>query len=391
MPWLPPAKPEPKGSPAARAFMAALRSPECSAEQRREAWTALQAEDERPPAAVAKVVDKARRAAWQRLDALILARPVRRTAARLPKAMAPHQAKALAVIRGDGFSREKLDQAMAPIQQALEEARAPLAEAEPYTAIRARIDEVEAYAVGCGLRPGWSDELRDALCTLRFVVRYAGTADARDVVDSNHTIGSWIDPGEHACIARLNWHRVLLGLSPLHIDLRLVIAAKKHSEEMVAKGYFSHASPTPHLKGFGQRARREHTGARGECIAGGQSHGVGAFRAWYYSQGHHKIMVGSGRAVGVGRAGRTWTLMMGGSKMKGSRAVTMARYVRRRYQAGDDTEKLFALARWCADQGLLTQAQDELERILVLDSDHERARQVLERMRGDAPSREPQQ
>ena len=223
--------------------------------------------------------------------------------------------------------------------------------------------------------------------TLRFVARYGGRPSWLETVDSNHGIGSWIEAGEHACIARLNRHRILLGIHPVHIDLRLVVAAKKHSEEMVAKRYFSHVSPTPHLRGFGQRASREHTGAGGECIAGGGSSGVGVFRMWYYSQGHHSIMIAGARAIGVGYCEGRWTLMMGGARMAGATATKMAHYVRHRYRARDDAGKLLQLARWCVDNRLLTQAQDELERLLALDPDHAQARRALDRMRG--PSAPP--
>lgn len=393
-PWVPPARPKPKlsgGSPAADAFLKALAAPDSTAEQRQEAWAALANDGQRPTRAVAKAVDHARKRAWKRLDDLIRSSAVRRTGAGLRKAIVPHQAGARSAIHGGAFSKEKLDQAMAPLDQALDEAIAPLRDSEPCKAVRASLHELEGYAVGSGLRHGWSDELLDTLCTLRFVVRYAGTPSWLETVDGNHRIGPWIDPGEHACIARLNRHRILLGIAPVHIDLRLGVAAKKHSEEMVAKGYFSHESPTPALRGFGQRASREHTGAGGECIAGGGGGGVGVFRMWYYSQGHHTIMVSGAAAIGVGRCGSKWTLMMGGSRMSGATAIKMAHYVRRRYLAADDADKLFDLARWCADNRLLTQAQDELERLLALDADHEPARKALERMRGQpAPGKDPE-
>jgi len=382
-PWWPPApKPGPSASPEAQAFLKALAAADSTPEQRQAAWAALTQDGKKPPKAAIKAVDGARKRAWRRLDGLIRSAAVRKAGSGLHKAIAPYQAAARDAVNGGGFSREKLDQAMAPIEQALEEALTPFRESEHYEPLRSRIGELEGYAVGCGLRHEWSGELLDVLCTLRFVVRYAGNPSWLETVDGNHRIGSWIEAGEHACIARLNHHRILLGIHPVHIDLRLVAASKKHSEEMVAKNYFSHTSPTPHLAGFGQRAGREHTGAGGECIAGGGRSGVGVFRMWYYSQGHHKIMIFGVAAIGVGHCNGKWTLMMGGSRMAGATAGKMARYVRARYQAGGDVEKLFALARWCTENRLLTQAQDELEHILAIDPDHGQARKVLDRMRG---------
>ena len=388
--WLAPApKGTPSGSPAARAFLKALAAPDSTAEQRRQAWQELLEEGERAPKAAARAVDAARRLAWQRLDGLIRSPAVKKAASGLRKAIAPHQPNARSAVGAEGFSTEKLDRAMAPITQALDDAIAPFRVSEHLGAIRATINEMEGYAVGCRLRHGWSDELLDTLCTLRFVARHAGKPSWLDTVASNHRIGAWIGPGEHACIARLNWHRILLGIHPVHIDLRLVVAARKHSEEMVAKRYFSHESPTPALRSFGARAGREHTGARGECIAGGGSSGVGAFRMWYYSQGHHTIMLFAVPAIGVGRCNGRWTLMMGGARMAGPTASKMAQYVRRRYQAGDDTDRLLALGKWCADNRLLTQARDELERILSIEPDHEQARKALDRLRGSFPPAKP--
>ena len=364
-----------------QAFLRALTAPGSTSEQRRKAWGRLSEAGKRPSRAVADAVARIRAKAWRSMAQLVASGAVRKGGLGLRKALAPHQEKARNTVRGGGFSKAKLDEAMAPIGKALNEAIGPLRGSDAYKKVHATIDEMEGYAVACGLRVGWSDELSENLCTVVFVNRYAGAPRWTETLELNRRVGSWIAPGEHACIARLNVHRILIGLHPVGIDLRLVVAAKKHSEEMVAKKYFSHASPTPHLKGFGQRAGREHTRAGGECIAAGSGSGVGVFRMWYYSQGHHRIMIGGARHIGVGRAARMWTLMTGGSQMAGSTAGKMAQYVRGRYQAGDDPARLFALAKWCGDASLLTQAEDELERVLALDPKHPEAARVLERLR----------
>ena len=180
---------------------------------------------------------------------------------------------------------------------------------------------------------------------------------------------------------RLNVHRILIGLPPLEFDLRLVIAAKKHSEEMVAKNYFAHDSPTAELKTPWLRAGREHTKANGECIAAGQGTGVGAFTGWYYSQPHHKILISGGPCIGVGRCRDTWTLMMGGSSLGNPATNKMAAYVRKRYEAGEKPDLLLELGKWCANNQLFTQAQDELERLVALAPDNEAAKKAMERVR----------
>jgi hypothetical protein len=251
-----------------------------------------------------------------------------------------------------------------------------------YDTVRTFTFDLEEFAGHTSLRLGWEEELGEQLVRLRLLGKWLASAADRAALARNCQFGEWILPSEHACIARNNVHRLLLGLGVLEIDLRLVAAAKKHSEEMVAKGYFSHTSPTPHLAGFGTRAGREGTSANGECIAVSPGDGVATWTGWYYSQGHHKIMIGGASAIGVGRKNNTWTLMTGRSRMAGSKAANMATYVRRRYRAGDDAKALFELARWCGSVRLINQAADELERVIALEPDHAEAKRVLDRIRG---------
>jgi len=368
------------GAPSpAEAVLKALAAPDATPERRQEAWQRLTESGQPIPKSVVEAVDKARQRGWRDLGALVQSPAARKAAAGLRARLAPLQGPARDAIRGGGFSRAKLDQAMEPIEKALEEARAPLRESDRHKALRSVVHEMEGYAAGCGLRIGWSEELGDILGSQLFVCRYAGSPAWQQTLESNRRLGAWIDPQEHACMARLNLHRMLIGIAPAAIDLRLVIAAKKHSEEMVAKRYFSHESPTAGLQSFGQRASREYTGASGECIAGSGS-GLGAFGMWYYSQGHHTIMI-AGSSVGVGRCNDTCTLMSGNSRMVGEAANKMAQYVRRRYEAGEEAAKLLDLAKWCAEARLLTQAQDELERVVLLDPKNDAAKRALDRIR----------
>lgn len=372
---------EPQAPSPAQAFVQALEGSSIAAEQRAEAWKKLTEGGRKPPRAVAEAVDKARERAWERLGHLLGTLAAKKPLAGLRGACAPHQAKVREAVNGNAFSKGRLDEAMAPIQKALEAAMAALDEDGKYKALRASIHELEGYAAGCGLRHGWSEELLDTECVLLAVSRFAGHPRWSPLLETNQLVGSWIDPGEAACLARLNAHRILIGLAPMETDLRLVVAGKKHSEEMVAKKYFAHDSPTEGLKSPWQRAGREHTGASGECIAAGQSTGVGAFLCWYYSQGHHKILISGASCVGVGRARDKWTLLVGGSRMGNPRGERMAAYVRRRYEAGERPEALFDLAKWCVSNQLLVQAEDELERAVALAPDNEGAKKALERIR----------
>jgi len=388
--YLPPNFPSPvapptTASPEARAFLKLLTNAQATPDQRQEAWTTMLQANAQPPKAVKRAVDKARTRAWKQLDGLIRSADVRKVASRLRKAVVPHQAKARQTVHGTGFTKPKLDQAMAPIVEALDEAIAPLKASEHFATVRATIDEMESYAAACGLRAGWSTELGDTLYTLRLVGRYAAKSAWLKTLDANRRIGASVAPGEFACVARLNIHRILLGIRPAEIDLRLVVAAKKHCEEMVAKSYFSHTSPTPALASPWTRAGREHTRSNGECIAAGSRSGVAAFRMWYYSQGHHTIMINGSAAIGVGRARNKWTLMTGSSRMRGAAASRMSTYVRQRYRAANDAGKLLDLAKWCTENHLLAQAQDELARVLALDPNNAAARNALDRLRAHKP------
>ncbi len=376
---------EAPGPSPTQAFVQAVESASATPEQRAEAWKKLTEGDKKPPKAVVEAVDKARERAWSKLSALIGTLGAKKPVSALRSAATSNQAKVRDLVNGAAFSKEKLDEAMAPIQKALEGAMAALDEAEKFKTLRASINETETYAVGCGLRIGWNEELLDTLVTLALVSRHVGGVRSGQVVETNQLVGGWIDPGEAACVARLNVHRILLGLAPLEIDLRLVVAAKKHSEEMVAKNYFAHESPTEGLKTPWQRAGRERTAASGECCATGRNSGVGAFTGWYYSQPHHKIMISGAACVGVGHHGDKWTLMVGGSRMANPRGDRMAGYARRRYEAGEKPEALFDLAKWCASNQLFAQAQDELERLLALQPDHEAAKKALDRLRTRKP------
>jgi len=110
----------------------------------------------------------------------------------------------------------------------------------------------------------------------------------------------------------LNVSRTLLDLGAMKIDARLCRAARDHARDMVEKKFFSHESPVAGRKSPWDRARQAGTSANGECIAGGSSTGEGAIRTWFFSPGHHMIIMSGSPRVGLGGVGHTWTLMTGG-------------------------------------------------------------------------------
>jgi len=110
----------------------------------------------------------------------------------------------------------------------------------------------------------------------------------------------------------LNVVRMLLGLRPMRIDLKLSAAALDHSKDMAKHRFFSHRSRVAGKKTPWDRAARQGVKANGECIARGMSSGPKAIRGWFFSPGHHVLIMSKSSRVGIGGYSRKWTLMTGG-------------------------------------------------------------------------------
>jgi len=154
------------------------------------------------------------------------------------------------------------------------------------------------------------DALRDHE-GLTSVLALAATDAERRVLVENADTAPKIKPEEARGIRRLNLIRLLAGLKPLRIDVRLCDAARDHSKDMVEKGFFAHESPVPGKKTPWDRASNFGTSAHAENIAAGADTGAGSIRQWWYSPGHHKNMMGGHRRVGLGRHEKTWTQLFG--------------------------------------------------------------------------------
>jgi uncharacterized protein YkwD len=87
---------------------------------------------------------------------------------------------------------------------------------------------------------------------------------------------------------------------PLKFDCRLWKASKLHSEDMAARGYFSHRS----LDGRSPWQRAEEQGffrANGENIAAGRGTAAGVLEQWKRSDGHcRNMMKKDSKVAGVG-------------------------------------------------------------------------------------------
>ena len=113
--------------------------------------------------------------------------------------------------------------------------------------------------------------------------------------------------GARAVLCLINQRRSLRGLNPLRANRRLARAAKRHAVDMARKNYFSHVSQS----GSSPLRRVRAAGWRhgvGEALAWGcgvQSTPRAIVAAWMASSTHRAIIMGRGRAVGLGykRAG----------------------------------------------------------------------------------------
>ncbi|MGH3243325.1 MAG: CAP domain-containing protein, partial [Spirillospora sp.] len=116
---------------------------------------------------------------------------------------------------------------------------------------------------------------------------------------------------EAAVVALTNTERAKAGCKPLHVDQRLVTAARKHSADMAANNYFDHTS----RNGDSPWKRMEDAGypsPGAENIAKGYSTAGAVMKGWMDSPGHRANILNCDlRAIGVGKAsgsgGPLWT------------------------------------------------------------------------------------
>ncbi|MBO2466050.1 CAP domain-containing protein [Actinomadura violacea] len=127
--------------------------------------------------------------------------------------------------------------------------------------------------------------------------------------------GSTAAPGPSgaasAVVALTNAERAKAGCKPLRVDQRLATAARRHSTDMAAHGYFDHDS----LNGDSPWTRMLDAGypsPGAENIAKGYATAAAVVGGWMDSPGHRANLLNCGlRAIGVGMAagpdGPLWT------------------------------------------------------------------------------------
>jgi len=112
-----------------------------------------------------------------------------------------------------------------------------------------------------------------------------------------------------------NQERAKAGCPALRVDGRLVAAARAHSADMAAKGYFSHTSPSGET--FADRIKKAGYPSPGaENIAMGYPTAAAVMKGWMNSSGHRANILNCGlKAIGVGvqtgSGGPWWTQTFG--------------------------------------------------------------------------------
>jgi uncharacterized protein YkwD len=127
-------------------------------------------------------------------------------------------------------------------------------------------------------------------------------------------------PGSGAETAKVvelvNAARADAGCGPVHTDPRLDAAALAHSQDMIARDYFSHTTPDG-ISPWDRARAAGYDVPTGENIALGQADAASVMDAWMTSEGHRaNILNCASRAIGTGLAIDTsgtpyWTQMFG--------------------------------------------------------------------------------
>ena len=152
---------------------------------------------------------------------------------------------------------------------------------------------------------GWVDQS---------AILYALAEDKRqaEVIAGNLKFREKLSDDEARSIDETNRRRMILGLNPLSIDIKLVECSRDHSNDMATLGFFKHVSPVEGKTNFWERAKNFGTTASGENIAMGYGDGMAVTLGWWSSPGHLKNMMGKGHGrIAVGQENKHYTQMFG--------------------------------------------------------------------------------
>lgn len=140
----------------------------------------------------------------------------------------------------------------------------------------------------------------------------APTKQEAEIVANNVKHREELSTDESTAIDEANRRRLILGLNPLAIDMKLVACSRDHSNDMIKHDFFAHNSPVEGKTTPWDRAKNFGTKASGENIAAGYKDGMAVTIGWWRSPGHLKNMMGKGHnRIGVGQEVKHYTQMFG--------------------------------------------------------------------------------
>jgi len=201
-------------------------------------------------------------------------------------------------------TKKRIHDELDPIYAELEAAIVPTIE-EMFSADPQLKTMRQQLAGGSGRELDWVDET---------AIQYAICSDSRqqEVIAGNVEFREQLSADEALGIDACNRRRLVLGLNPLAVDMKLVACSRDHSNDMLTMGFFAHESPVAGKTTPWDRAKNFETSASGENIAAGYGDGNAVTMGWWYSPGHLKNMMGRGHnRIGLGQQQQHYTQMFG--------------------------------------------------------------------------------
>lgn len=159
--------------------------------------------------------------------------------------------------------------------------------------------------LGRGNDLGWVDQAA-------ILYALAPTKQEAAVVAGNLKFREQLSADEAQAIDEANRRRMILGLNPLSIDMKLVACSRDHSSDMIKHNFFAHNSPVAGKTTPWDRAKNFGAVASGENIAAGYANGMAVTIGWWRSPGHLKNMMNKGhKRISVGQEAKHYTQMFG--------------------------------------------------------------------------------
>ena len=127
-----------------------------------------------------------------------------------------------------------------------------------------------------------------------------------------NSVQQWAPKEVRELVNILNTNRLNIGLECMKLDEVLSKSCQAHCDDMVKLGYFSHADSAG--KNFEDRARKVdwYGGPFNESIYAGSINPITVHESWWKSEDNRpKLYAESLNAVGVGKTGTTWTVVVG--------------------------------------------------------------------------------